>query len=164
MIECRVINASPLILLGKTGQLPWVPRLGRLVIPEAVAREIQVGGAADPTALWLAGEGSAFITPDAGEHGELNAWDLGAGETAVIARALCEAPAAEAILDDAAARRCAAAHGVPVRGTLSLVALAKRRGLIPECRPVFVRLATAGLFVTPALLNQVLTSAGEPVL
>lgn len=161
MTKSLVVNASPLILLGKAGQLHWVSGLGRVMIPEAVVREIHAGGADDPASQWLAGEGANFITPDAPENPNLAAWDLGAGETAVIARALCH-PGAEAILDDAAARRCAAAHGVPVRGTLSLVLLAKRRGFIPACQPVFVRLTAAGLFVTEALINKVLEAAGEP--
>jgi predicted nucleic acid-binding protein len=161
--DCRVVNASPLILLGKAGQLHWLPRLGRLIVPQSVADEVKAGGAGDPANDWLHGEGAAFIAPDATVPELLASWNLGAGETAVIAGALLHS-GAEGVLDDAAARRCAAAHGVPVRGTISLVALAKNRGLLPHCRPVFVMLRQAGLFVTSTLLNQVLAAAGEPAL
>ena len=163
MTESLVINASPLILLGRAGELAWVPKLGRIMIPGAVVQEMLAGGTDDPASQWLTGKGVHFITPDAPDNTSVTAWDLGAGETAVITQALCH-PGAEAVLDDAAARRCAAAHGVPVRGTLSLVLLAKRRGFIPACQPVFLRLTAAGLFVTEALINKVLANAGEPPL
>lgn len=160
MTECRIFNASPLILLGKAGELAWLPKLGHLKIPASVAEEVAAGGKDDAAACWLREEGAPFITPDDAVPPLLATWNLGAGETAVIATAL-QNSGAEGILDDAAARRCAAAHGIHVRGTISLVALAMRRGLIAECRPVFIRLQSAGLFVTRRLLNQVLTATGE---
>jgi len=43
----------------------------------------------------------------------------------------------------------------------SLAVLAKRRGFLPAVRPVFDRLQMAGLFVTPALVEQVAKAAGE---
>ena len=54
MTERWVINASPLILLGKAGQLGWVPRLGKIVVPSPVADEILAGAENDPARLWLA--------------------------------------------------------------------------------------------------------------
>ena len=66
-----------------------------------------------------------------------------------------------AILDDMAARRCAAAHRVPVRGTLGLVLVAKREGLIPAARPVLDGLRQAGMYLSDALLNRALTLVGE---
>jgi predicted nucleic acid-binding protein len=91
---------------------------------------------------------------------DLLAWDLGAGEIAVIATAMAN-PGYEAVLDDAAARRCAMVFGVLMRGTLSFVALAKKRGLIPACRPVFDEMLAAGLYVSLALVEQVALAAGE---
>jgi predicted nucleic acid-binding protein len=38
----------------------------------------------------------------------------------------------EAIIDDLAGRRCAAAFNIPVRGTLGLVLTAKQRGRISQ--------------------------------
>ena len=43
MTERWVINATPLILLGKAGQLVWLPKLGEVVVPAAVALEITAG-------------------------------------------------------------------------------------------------------------------------
>jgi len=159
--ECWIIDASPLILLGKSGQLGWLPRMGRILVPESVANEVAAGSPTDPARQWLAAaEGSACIVRDAALTSDLVAWDLGTGETAVIAMARVN-PGHEAVLDDAAARRCTMVFGIPMRGSLSFVALAKKRGLIPACRPVFEQMLAAGLYVSPALVEQVALAAGE---
>jgi len=159
--EHWVINASPLILLGKSGQLDWLASIGHVIIPQSVADEVMAGSADDPARIWLgAPAGAALVRQNAPAKDELLAWDLGPGETAVIAWGI-EHPGHEAILDDAAARRCAGVFGLRLRGTLSLVALAKKRGLVVSCRAVFARMLAAGLFVSPALVEQVARSAGE---
>ena len=156
-----MFNASPLILLGKAGQLGWVALLGEVVIPQSVATEILAGPDDDPARQWIeSGVGRDLLQTDAVVNHTWLAWDLGAGETAVIAWAVRH-PGVEAVLDDGAARACARVSGIQVRGTLSVVALAKRRGFIPAVRPVFDWLRTAGLFVAPALIEQVARSAGE---
>lgn len=161
MTDHWVINASPLILLGKAGQLDWVPRLGNVVIPQSVVDEINAGPLDDPARCWLSdGTGRAHITADASASDALLGWDLGAGETSVIAWAVQHGQF-EAVLDDGAARTCAGVFGLSFRGTLSLVALAKKRGFITACRPVFDQLRAAGLFITPALVEQVAKSVGE---
>jgi predicted nucleic acid-binding protein len=49
-----VVNASPLIILGKIGQLSLLPQLAEaLVIPTAVASEVEAGRADDPAQQWL---------------------------------------------------------------------------------------------------------------
>ncbi len=161
MTERWVINASPLILLGKSGQLDWLPKLGRVIVPAAVATEIAAGAQDDPARNWLASEaGRCLIQADMPVTDDLRAWDLGAGETAVLAWAI-QHPEHEAILDDAAARACASVYHLRYRGTLSLVALAKKRGFISACRPVFSKLKSAGLFVTDHLIEQVARAANE---
>jgi predicted nucleic acid-binding protein len=159
--EHWIIDASPLILLGKSDQLGWLPRMGCLFVPESVAAEIRAGSPDDPARLWLESPaGMTSIISDPGVPDELLAWDLGRGETAVISLAMAH-PGHEALLDDAAARRCAAVFSLPLRGTLSFVALAKKRGLVPACRPIFQKMQSAGLFVSQALVDQVALSVGE---
>jgi len=155
-----VVDASPLILLGKAQELEWLPRLGELVIPSAVACELLAGSPDDPARRWLDSPGGRIHVRDQEPLTDILAWDLGPGETAVISWAIRN-PGFEAVLDDGAARRCAGVFGIPVRGTLSLVALAKGRGYVPACRPVFARLLQAGLFVSPELVEQVAESVGE---
>lgn len=160
MTENWVVNASPLILLGKAGELGWLPRLGDVVVPRSVALEVLAGAPEDSARRWLEAPEGACQIRDHEMAPEIFAWDLGPGETAVLSWAQSH-PGYEAVLDDAAARRCARVFGIPVRGTLSLVALAKHRGHVPACRPVFERLLEAGLFVSPELVEQVAASVGE---
>jgi len=60
----------------------------------------------------------------------VQAWNLGAGESAVLSYALAH-PGVQAIIDDLAGRRCAVVHHVEVRGCVGLVLVAKQRGLVP---------------------------------
>ena len=122
-----VFDASPLIALGKAGLLDLPERLGvEGVVPEAVAAEVAAGDEADPARVWLEADPPFSIVPVAVAP-VVAAWDLGAGESAVISHALT-APGFEAILDDGPARTCARTLGVNVRGALGLLVLASARG------------------------------------
>lgn len=65
-----------------------------------------------------------------------------------------------ALLDDAAARRCAGSLRIPYTGTAGLVLLAKRRGLIPAASAVLGELIAAGMYMSPAALADLLRAAG----
>ena len=59
MSNSWVVNASPLILLAKVGQIGLLPKLAEsLVVPSSVAQEIRQGPAYDPAKAWLAGAGA----------------------------------------------------------------------------------------------------------
>jgi predicted nucleic acid-binding protein len=67
----------------------------------------------------------------------------------------------EAILDDRDARNCAIVHGVPVRGTLGVVMLAKQEGLLPSARVACESLVKAGLYLERSFMNNALALVGE---
>jgi predicted nucleic acid-binding protein len=156
-----VVNASPLIVLGKAGGLHLLEAVATtLIVPRSVAREVAGGPDTDAARLWLESEGVACILPDVAVPHEILTCNLGAGESAVLAAAR-QHPDSEAILDDLAARRAAAALAIPCRGTLAVILTARRRGLIPVAAPWFDRVQQAGLFITPSLRRQALALAGE---
>ena len=66
-----------------------------------------------------------------------------------------------AVIDDLAARRCAAAMSIPVRGTLGLVLTAKRKGRIDLARPVLESLRQAGMYLSDQVLEEALKRVGE---
>jgi len=66
-----------------------------------------------------------------------------------------------AVLDDRAARRCAAAHDVRVIGTLGIVLRAKKRGHVKSARPLVKKLVAAGMFMGDEFVEGVLASIGE---
>ena len=84
---------------------------------------------------------------------EVVAWNLGAGETAVLSFAQHNRDYT-ALLDDRTARRCAEVLGIPLLGTAGVVVLAKRRGLIVSVESDLCRLRVAGLWLSDQLLEQ----------
>ncbi|MBI5685781.1 MAG: DUF3368 domain-containing protein [Verrucomicrobia bacterium] len=155
------VNASPLILLAKIGQADLLPKLTtELVIPASVVVEIHAGPATDPAQMWLRAAGQKAIQPDPPVTAEIAAWDLGAGETAVL-NWVRQHPDFEAILDDRAARKCAHVHNLSVRGTLGVILAAKVRRLLPAAKPVCMELVRAGFHIQPTLLSESLRLVGE---
>lgn len=78
-----VLNASPMITLCKSGQEDLLPQLfGEIVLPGAVWEEVEAGGANDPAAQrlgvvgWIKRDAAVAVAPI------IQAWDLGAGESA----------------------------------------------------------------------------------
>ena len=70
-------------------------------------------------------------------------------------------PGCRAVIDDLAARKCAAALGIPVIGTLGIVLRARRQGIIPEARPVVEDLLRGGMFLSRSLLDRALALVDE---
>lgn len=68
---------------------------------------------------------------------------------------------AVAVLDDLAARRCAQAMGLRIIGTLGLVLMAKRAGIIPSASRALDAIVAAGLFVSHHHLQTIRNQAGE---
>lgn len=156
-----VADASPLILLGKVGRVGLLHELcDELVVPEIVVRE--VGAKKEGAALIerLASSPRTSFEPEAVVASELRAWNLGRGESQVLALAGLT-PGARAVLDDLDGRRCAQALGVQVIGTLGVVLRAKRRGVIPAARPVIEHLRGVGLYVSDELVEGALAHLGE---
>jgi predicted nucleic acid-binding protein len=155
--EDFVVNASPLITLARAGHLNLLGELaGDVWVPEAVALEILAGPRDSAGTALIAGFG---LRRDVQVPAAVAEWGLGRGESAVLALAL-ELPGT-AILDDRSARRCAAALGISVLGTLGVIALAKRKGVIPAAEPVLRAVLGAGLYYDEASLEALLRGLGE---
>ena len=160
MTNVWVVNAAPLIFLGKIGHLDLLERLaGNVMIPSGVAREVRRGPPSDPARQWLEGSARRLIRRTRSVSPVIAAWDLGLGESQVLHLTLGRA-GSEAILDDRAARECAAALGVGFRGTISVLGLAKRRGLIPALRPLLDGLVAKGFYIARPILDRALELAG----
>ena len=161
MDETLVVNASPLILLSRINRLDLLASLAKLVVvPEAVIREIQAGSHLDETADRIKNLSSILQVADRPVPDRIRLWNLGAGESQVLAHGL-ERPGAEVVLDDLAARRCARSLGLPMVGSLGVVILCRHRGIIGAARPVLETLREAGLRLKPALMEEALAKVGE---
>jgi predicted nucleic acid-binding protein len=150
-----------LILLAKVGQLDLL-RAGvpEILVPDVVLREVGARGPTDSAFQEIQRMTWLRVIPAPPTPRSVLVWNLGPGESSVLAVALKD-PDSEAILDDRGARRCAQALKVGFRGTLGLVVLAKQIGFIPSARPVIEQLRQAGLFVTDDLANRSLALVGE---
>lgn len=149
-----VVNASPLIVLCKINhQHLFFQLTPDIVIPQAVAAEINVGPEDDPARRFLTT--SPFPIVEVVSDPVVQSWDLGAGETAVLSYALSY-PDYKAILDDGAARRCGRTLGVPLLGTLGLILRARQADLIPTAVPVLKALQAHGFRLDDNLIRTVL--------
>lgn len=153
------INASPLIVLFKSSQSDLLPKLFEtIIIPQAVYNEItaiksDIAATQLPTVTWYS-QTAVPLDP------AIVAWDLGAGESAVLSFALAN-PTYRAMVDDTAARRCARALGIATLGTGGAIVLAKRRGLIPSVGDRLQQLQDAGLWLSEDVVNLLKQQAGE---
>jgi predicted nucleic acid-binding protein len=159
--EIAVVNASPLIFLSRGSHLDLLSCFfPTVLIPRRVAEEIEARGAEDVAARalretkWLMVADVESIPP------VVAVWGLGQGESAVIALALSR-PGAEVVMDDLAGRKCVLSLGLPVRGTLGIVLLAKMRGIIPAARPVIEELLRSGMYLSRHVVDEALSRVDE---
>jgi predicted nucleic acid-binding protein len=160
--DAAVVNASPLIFLSRVRGLRWLSDLfpDTILIPQSVAREVAAGDDGAPILEACKSLAAARFIDDLVIPPVVAAWDLGAGETQVLAHCRSR-PGSIAVVDDGAARECARSLDLPVVGTLGIVLAAKRMGWIPAARPVVDELTRAGLYLTPVLVSEALREVGE---
>jgi len=93
-------------------------------------------------------------------HSSIAAWDLGQGESEVLTLGLVK-PKTGVVLDDLQARKCAALFDIPLIGSLGLIVLAKRKGMLNLAKPEIDRLIAVGLHIDSAMLTRILVGVGE---
>lgn len=160
MTEAPAVDASPLIYLARTGNLPLLQVLApALAVPEPVLEEIRAKGTDDATlravqdTAWL-----SVVQPPASSL--LRRWDLGKGEASVLAWALSR-PGTVAVLDDQKARTYAASLGIPFIGTLGIVLRAKRLGVVSQARPIVEDLIAHGMYLSKSVAEKALALVAE---
>lgn len=160
-IEKVVVNASPLILLFKS-HFEWLlPKLfTEIVVPEAVWDEVSRGDDIASHKLydyeleWIT-RGLTSISD------EISVWNLGDGESEVLAWALNNQKQYHAVIDDRAARNCAKTLDIPTLGTGGILVLAKKRGLINSVGEALKRLENVGLYISDEVIELLKKQAGE---
>lgn len=151
-----VVNASPLICLFKSGLSHLLPELfSEIVVPDKVYQEITAKSGIDLSSIKHLKKVTEIIVPQT-----VTAWDLGEGESSVLAFAL-KNPDYWVVLDDREARRCAASLGCHYTGTVGIIVLAKRRGIIKSVRESLTELQSAGLWLSETFIVEVCQQAGE---
>lgn len=153
-----VSDAGPLIALGRLDLLHLLTvlflevQVPRVVLAECLARPLQ----ADAQRIQAAVAAGALHLCDATP---VQVDGLDAGESAAIGRAL--EIGAGLLADDQAARRHAHAVNLAVIGTLGVLVLAKRKGLVPAIEPLIERLRAGGQRLSQAAVADAVQAAGE---
>lgn len=156
-----VVNASPLILLGKVEQIQLLSAMaGQIAVPRAVIREVSAKPDGERAVQTLTALEAAIIVDDEVPPANILSWDLGAGETQVISHAVVHSTD-RVVIDDLEARRCAQAMGLAIIGTLGIVGRAKVAGVIDRAGPVIQRLRETGLYASDEIVQQLLREVGE---
>lgn len=161
MADRAVVNASPLIFLAKAELLDLLlVEAPEIVVPMPVRSEVVAKTDAAPLTRSLAA--AAFLRQvEAPPVPELvSGWDLGPGESAVLAWAMAH-PGSSVILDDLPARRCALAQKLELTGTLGLVLRAHRRGVIRDPRATIERLRSFGMWLSDSVVERALALAAD---
>lgn len=151
-----ISNAGPIIALSQIGRLELLPSLfGRIYIPNAVEAELIKCKTEIQAADWLK------TTPlsDASTVDVLRE-RLDAGESEAIVLAI-RLNADLLLIDEARGRRVADAQGLNYTGTIGVVILAKKRGLLPAVKPVLHELRAVGLYMSEALYKSACQLAEE---
>lgn len=153
-------NTTPLQYLHRLGRLDWLREFyGRVIVPQAVANELEAGCRLDT----LVPEIAAHPWIEIRHAPESIPWFprfIHRGEAEVLALAQF-ADEALVIIDDAMARTHARTLGLRVTGTLGIILRAKREQRISAVAPLLAQLHTDGFHVAPATLAEVLRLAGE---
>jgi predicted nucleic acid-binding protein len=161
MAETAIVNASPLICLSRAGLSDLLRQAAETVmVPMSVAKEVLARGPSDVTAGVLAKTPWLVQVDDPEIPPSILGWDLGRGESTVLALALAHLET-RAIIDDLHGRRCAESLGIPLRGTVGLVLRARRAGIIASARDAFERLRAGGMYLSNRIVLEVLREVGE---
>lgn len=154
-----VADSGPLIALGRLDALSLLPALfSEIQVTVTVLAECAVRPEfVDAQRIGLAVQ-AGWLTPCPdcvdGPSGRLDP-----GEASAIARAL-EIDAG-LLLDDRAAVVYARALGLKVLGTLGVLVLAKRRGLVERVAPLVLELQAGGHSLGATAVQAALQAAGE---
>ena len=160
MNNIRVLNASPLIVLAKAGLLKMVSPLSKIwLIPSGVVKEINRKSSIEDIVSELENNADVKIKSVKNINPLVANWNLGQGESEVITLAIEEG--STAVLDDLQAGKCATVLNVKLMGTLGLLLLAKRKGIVNRIQPLFERVVQAGLYIEQGLIDNLLKSIDE---
>ncbi len=161
MSNIFILNASPIILLGKAGLLKTIsPLADKWIVPEKVVAEVEVKRSVAPYLAELSVSSRVFNKSTKQTHPSIASWNLGPGESEVLTLGM-QTTGASVVLDDLLARKCALLFDIPLIGSIGLLVKAKRTGHIKLVRPEIEKLVNAGMRIDTDLLHDIYLKIGE---
>lgn len=168
MASVRIVNASPLILLGKIRRLELLfSGQSKVLVPSTTFSEVVPLRVATSLPGWHLGLPPIAIEPDVPIPPQVIRYALDRGESMVLALALqlrASGDDVEVVLDERKGRRAAAALELSLVGTAGLVLRAKAEGLLAGSelvRDLLDSLEREGMYLGNDLRALILEAADE---
>lgn len=158
-----VSDAGPLIHLSLVSSLGLLREIyGRILIPDLVYEEVVKRGKGLAGSTEVAGADWIGVVghPPESDLFRLLRTHLDSGEAAAICLAV-DQKAQWILSDDRPARLAAEALGLQVKGTVGILAMAKREGLIPAVAPLLRLLQDSGVWLAKELVARALQDLDE---
>lgn len=154
-----VADASALIALAACDSLTLLDALfGRVLVPEAVYREVTVGERPQAQRLYHYLQDKVH-TVDMQGFVYLDAFaDMGETQAMILYKQM---NADFLLIDDKRGRKVAVINRIKTIGSLGVLLQAKRKGLIQLVAPLLAQIAASPVFVSEQLIQSVLELAGE---
>jgi len=161
----RVVNASPLILLGKIRQLAFLHEGGReVIVPTAVFEEVEDPNRPGDLPGWNPSGRPIGRVDNVPVPPEVLRFALDPGESMVLAVALARQAVGddvEVVLDEKKGRNAARSLDLPLVGTAGLLLRAKSDGRIASVAPWLDELEQQGMHLDQNLRRSILILAEE---
>jgi len=155
-----VADASPLIALAILGRLDLLDKLFiEVLVPTAVYQEATQQNKPHAQEIKQFIQDKVVAASNLLDVQKFNN-DVDLGEAEAIALAL-EKGIANILIDDGKGRRFVQSKGLQPIGTIGMLLQAKRKGLIPEIKPLLETLKSNRIRISPLLMQQALLLAGE---
>lgn len=160
-----VADTSPLnypVLIDAIDTLPQL--FGHVLIPEAVALELQRSRTPPKVASWLASRPAWLVvqapTQPAADPADQELGRIGAGEREAITLASEHRPDVLLLIDEAKGRQVASRRNFRIIGILGVLELAAANGLL-DLPSAVERLRRTTFYVAPSLLRTLLDRDAE---
>jgi len=155
-----ISDTGPLNYLVQIDQVMLLPTLfGAVTVPEVVLTELDHPGSPPAVRRWLASRPPWLIVEPDPEGRDERLSSLHDGERGTILMAM-SSKADLVLMDDRAGVAAARSLGLVVTGTLGILVLAGRRGLI-ELADAFLQLRSTNFRFHPELLERLLARHGS---
>ncbi len=171
-----IADASPLVALSLIKRLNWLQQLfgkvvvGKVVVVQAVMQEVLTDQFTESESHireameqgWLEQVDSSAASAETFAPKQLMGWkQLDAGEAQSIAYAASLPQKTLLLMDERAGKQLCEELGLATLGTAGILLSAKERGLIGRVRPELEQLHRVGFWLSPTIMKQVLSVAGE---
>ena len=162
MARIVLIDASPLIVLSRIDGLHWIKAIfGPVHLPRAVRNEVLTGQSREGEPVIRAAIKRKVLVVLRRDWKLPQFPFLGEGEAACIRAAVNLRQPSLLLMDDKAGRATAIEFGLKVAGTAAVIAMAKRKNLIPSAANVFERLLQTDFRLSAEVIRAALEAAGE---